>query len=229
MAKAVYFKGVRLWENLRWWHEAAPRQGESVALGVEQQNALLVPDSPNFLRSIEVTTEVAPVSATDDLSLQATIHAALMQERIRLHAVADSLGDLAWVEDDSQYATVTNSETAGSGVVVEHGAPQGSWTTEAGHYVLVCKKSSGLGFVSQITARNGGTPSVTIDLEVNIDNTWVLIPIAFHFPDVKYEDMDAGEPESAGSDKYRALVLYTFQGGTDPVFATDHDIDLDET
>jgi len=227
VAKAVYFKGVRLWENLRYWTGAAQRTGEMTFQGVKQTNVSLNPESPNFNREITVHTTIAPVTAVDDLSVQATVHAALLQEEKRLLAVADSLGDLAWVEDTDQKASVSGAETAGAGVQVEHGATGGSWTTEAGHYVLVRQPSTGLGFVSIINSRAAGY--VNIDLDVDIDATWDIVNIAMHFPDVAYQRMDPGAPNQVGDDKWRADVVYLFQSATDPVFASDYNIDLDET
>lgn len=227
MAKAVYFHGVRLWENLRYWTVSASRQGEMAFLGVKQSLSSLNPESPNFIRDINVFCEVAPVSATDDLSVQATIHAALMQKETQLIGVADELGDLSWVEDITQKGNVSGSETAGSAVVVEHGALGGSWTSEAGHYVLVRNPSTGAGFVSVIQARAAG--SVTIDLDVDITSAWDLVNVAFHLPSVAYLRMDPGAPNQAADDKWRSSVGYVFQGAADPVFATDYNIDLDET
>ena len=81
--------------------------------------------------------------------------------------------------------------------------------------------------MSIINSRAAGY--VNIDLDVDIDATWDIVNVAFHFPDVAYIRMDAGEPNQAADDKWRSNVVYLFQGGTDPLFATDYNIDLDET
>ena len=116
MSKAVYFKGVRLWQHLRYWNAYANRTGEMAFQGVKQAGIHLNPESPNFNREITVHTTIEPVTAIDDLSQQATVHAAILQKEVGLLAVSDSLGDLAWVEDITQKGSVSGAETAGAGV-----------------------------------------------------------------------------------------------------------------
>lgn len=228
MTRAVYYKGVRLWQHLQWIDPNASRTGASRKMGVTRTNGKLEPSSPNWIRDLSVYCQIDPVTALSGLTDPATLYASMLHEEARLIAVSKTVGSLAYVESLEQKADVSASFAAGSQVVT-HGALGGSWTPAASKYVLFRKPSSGLGFVALATAVNPGV-SITATLTEAIDNTWDVVNVQLHWGNVEFERMVKGRPnKEEGLDNWRADVEYVFSGEADATLASAYTPSLDET
>jgi len=116
--KRAIFGNLRLWSHGRSLNEQEDRGNPAqVALGVDQDRALVIPDSVNVHGGIEVTTWGGPGSALTQeawIALKAAIRAAL---RAR-HAYGFPL---VWCADDAFDEVIASGAGATYATVADHG------------------------------------------------------------------------------------------------------------
>lgn len=233
MSTICCFNGVKLWQNAKTLRAEPSSQIGRVA-GLGKKKGRIKPRSPNALYDITVFTSIPPVTEISTLvGRQATHHLEVLQTQARLVAEGRSYGYVSWIVDESHKLDVTNSETGGTGVVVEYTGS--GFTPAAGQYVLFRNPSTGEGFVTAISAVNPGV-SITVDLQkrnldrgldnVNITSAWDILLTAYHFPYATFERMSWREVPSQGEDKHSMDVQYSFVSESDAVYQSTYTRDL---
>lgn len=227
--RGFYFKGCRLWERGEEWHSVPSRSDGSGALGARRKYATKSGHAPNWQREVVVTTIVEEVTAQADLDQHDTLDVIARRIEERLIALSQTPGDLARVADVSQRANVTGGPySAGSGVVVSHDTPAGSWTPTAGRLVLFRNPSTRAGFVATISSTGSGT--ITCDLDEDVSTAWDVLPVVAVYPDVHFENVDPGRAElDRATDRWRPGLEFTFSSRSDSENATAHDVAMDDT
>lgn len=221
--RAVYFKGIHLWQHFQYWTPIGARGDDTQHLGVGRLRELNNPRSPNFGSDIEVHTHVDKTDAHGDLSLATTLELLWLQLAEELQDNAASLGDLAWVDDPDRKADVTVGPYApGSNVPITHGALGGSWAPAVGRYVLLRKPTTGEGFTTTLTAVGAGTVTLAA-VPVQIDSAWDMLDAQIVLPDVVYHSMDPGSALDAGDrEDWRPDVAFQFHNPASVRYSTDH-------
>jgi hypothetical protein len=232
MGMAAFFKGVRLWEVLQEWKPPATRTGQGQHDGITQTYAKHNPESPNFVRNINVSTVVDPVEKADALAdLEPGTHVliALMRCEQHLIDVATTLGDLSWCQDVDERANVTGGPYAGPATLaIGHDTPGGGWVPAVNRLVLV-RSPGGEGFVATIQAVPGGTAvTVAIPDGVTVTSAWDIVNVQVNLPDCAYERMDYGARTVFHEGEWRPAVDYSFVGNAAPEIATAHAVPVDD-
>lgn len=225
--KVVYFKGVRLWENLKHWKPTPVRSGSTRKGGTSRRLGKLNARSPNYFYEIAVHTDVKPISTPiTGLGYQETFNLAMLQVQKDLIEVSTSLGDLSWCQDDTEYVTLT-------GVTgVPGGYPgAGTWTyagagfvPAAGQYVLLRDPTSGEGFVTLLTS--GGAGSAGGTLNEAVASGWEMILIRFFFPSTAYVTMGGWDTANQAEDRHAFDVSYAFESEAHAVYPAAYLLDL---
>lgn len=211
MARAAFFKGVRLWEVCQTMPGWASRGGSSEHEGVRFTYAHSNPESANFRRPIKVRCVVTPQTIPSGYSGDVVIENTLLDVEADLISVASSWGDLSYSANEEQRADVTTGAASGSNRTVTMAARGGAWTMATGHLILFRKASTGAGFVTTIENVTGD--DIVVDLSATIDNTWEAVRIHRAFSSVQYQDMDGGAPRDESDPEIdRKEVVYNFVG-----------------
>jgi len=212
--KVVYFKGVRLWENLKHWKPTPVRSGSTRKGGTSRRLGVLNARSPNFFYEISVHTDVKPVALMGggiDLGYQEIFNLQMLQVEKDLIQVSQSLGDLSWCQDDAEVVTLTGVTTTpgsypGAGIWTYTGS---GFTPAAGQYVLLRDPTSGEGFVTLLTSGGGGNAGGT--LQQAIASGWEMIHVRFYFPDTAFVTMGGWETATQAEDRHSFDVSYAFE------------------
>lgn len=209
--KVVYFKGVRLWENLKHWKPRPVRSGNSRKMGTSRRLGKLNSRSPNFFYEIDVHTDVKPVTALTGLGYQETFNLQMIQVQKDLIENGNSLGDLCWCQDDSEFVSVSGPPAnpgsfPGAGVLPYTGS---GYVPAAGDYVLLRDPASGAGFAMLLTAGGGGTLAGTFKEEVSVG--WEVVLIRFFFPDCAFVTSGGWDTAQQAEDRHAFDVTYAFE------------------
>ena len=228
--KVVYFKGIRLWENLKHWKPTLVRTGASRKGGVSRRLGVLNSRSPNFFYEIAVHTDVKPAviggGALADLGFQETFNLAMLQVQRDLVEQGNSLGDLAWCQDDTEVVTIDSAvSNPGSypGAGTAHYTGSG-WTLAVGEYALFRDPASGEGFVALLTAVGGGVVGAAFQQEVAVG--WEIIRIRFYFPTTAFVTMGGWETAVQAEDRHAFDVTYAFESASHAVAKAGYVLDL---
>lgn len=227
--RAAYFKGVRLWE---WFQEGDPwaqRTTMGVHEGLGRSWADRVPDSPNFDREIPIYCVVDQMAAESDLSGLTSIENVLHDVEADLIANSKTAGHLSICDDPERKADVTGGPYSGDAAVVAHGAVGGSWSRQAGRYVLARNPASGEGFVAPIQAVDASATDLTFDIPsgVSVTSAWDLVDVQRAYESCTYLRMHGGSArdsgmDSAEGDQWRATVTYFIACNGAVLMATAH-------
>lgn len=223
--KVVYFKGVRLWENLKHWKPTPVRTGNTRKGGTSRRLGVLNPRSPNFFYEIMVHTDVKPVTVVSDLGYQETFNLQMLQEQAALIAVSQSLGDLSWCQDDTEYVTVSAVTMPGSYPGAGVWSYTGSgFTPAAGQYVLMRNPTTGAGFVTLLTSGGAGSAGGSVSEAVAVG--WEMVKIRFYFPNTAFVTMGGWETALQAEDRHAFDVVYSFESTSHAVYASGYAMDL---
>lgn len=218
---AYYYGGVRLKDAAHGWRPRTERTGEYRQQGVTQKWGTMNTSSPNFFESVEVVTDVRPTALRSDMDKRTALAVDMAAMRTTLRGMAqDVTYPLCWVQSVARRASVTGGPHSGTHDVPVTAWDDG-WTPVAGRYVLVRKKSTGAGFVSEIFSIPAAG-QIRIHCHSPIDSTWEVLETQVHYPAVLWVGMDDGTwpQEDPASDYFRQQVVYTFEGVVAPVYAT---------
>lgn len=211
MARAAYYKGVRLWEVAQVTPGWAESGGESEHEGVRQTYAHSNPESMNFRRPLRIRTVVEPQTLPSGYSGDVSIENTLLSVEADLISVAGSLGHLSYSMNETQRCAVTTGAASGNNRTVTLAARAGGWVTATGQYILFRKASTGAGFAAIIESVSGD--DVVVDLTQTIDNTWGAIHVQRVYTEVRYRTMNGGEPRGEDDPEIdRKEVTYEFVG-----------------
>ena len=231
MARAAYFKGVRLWEVAQVTPGWLARGGSSEHEGVRQTYVHLNPESPNFRRSIKVKCVVTPqtmplaYAARGDVVIENT----LLDVEADLVSVCTSLGHLSYSMDETQRADVTTGAASGNNATVTMAARAGGWTLTTGQLILFRKATTGAGFACLI--ENVAGNDIVVDLAATIDSTWEAIHVQRAYVDAQFMGMDGGGPRDMESDPEidRREVTYDFVAAAAVLMPSGSLLSHDET
>lgn len=209
--RRFYFKGVWLWEVAQEDPGWAQRTGELEHDGVLQDYLHAEPRSPNMKREVRCGTVVEKKEGAGGYEAGTSVRNTLHAVEALLIAQADVLGDLSYTEDHARTATVGGSFGSGAQTVL-HGAPGGGWTRATGQLVLFLKRSTGAGFVAELTGVPDSTHVQAVLAEA-VDVTWELIQVARCIRRCAYMTMDGGGATGQGGrEDLRLRVEYLFGG-----------------
>lgn len=214
MARAAFYKGVRLWEVAQVTPGWAARGGSSEHEGVRQTYAHANPESPNFKRPIKVKCVVTPQTLPQTYAKRGdvVIENTLLDVEEDLIGVSTGLGHLSYSMDEEQRAAVTTGAASGNNRTVKMATRAAGWTLTTGQLVLFRKASTGAGFVTAIENVSGD--DIVVDLAATIDSTWAGVHVQRAYVDVQFLGMDGGGPRDMESDPEidRKEVTYEFVG-----------------
>lgn len=217
---AFFFSGLRLKDAAHGWRPRSDRSGEYRLQGVTQKFGTINPASPNFFETVQVVTDIRPVTARADLDNRTTLAVDLSALQTSLRDKGDDqTHPLCWVRTVARRASVTGGPHSGT-----HDVPitawDDGWSAVAGRYVLVRKKSTGAGFVSEILSIPAAN-QIRIHCHSPIDSTWEVLETQIHYPAMLYVSMDAGTwpQDDPASDGFRTMVTYEFEGVAAPIYS----------
>jgi len=223
--KVCYFRGVRLWENLKHWKPSSVRAAPTRKTGLSRKLARSNPRSGNFAYDVAVHTDVKPVTAISGLGRQETFNLAMLQVQAALIGLSDEAGPLSWCQDDAEYLTVSGvtppGAYPGSGVVSYTGS---GFTPAIGDYCLFRNPTTGDGFVAAITAI--GTGTVTAILPEAVAAAWEIVLVRFYLPTATYLGISGWDTATQAEDNHAFDVTYTFEVTSHAVYKAAYAIDL---
>lgn len=242
----AFFNGVRLWQTALNARERPATGAETRKSGLSRTRGLMNPRNPNFTSTISVSTTVLPIdgdtpnskAAFSGYTRQATRMIYILKTLKQLRDQSMSFGDVAWVEDEDEYASITGGPyTGATGVTLS--AP--GFTPASGDYVLWRNPATGDGFVTAVAGYAGSVLSTTLQSytlerdrttglpilqDRTITSSWLCYRVAYYWPRSSPILMDDPPAPARAEDKYAMNVSWQFVSETDAVFSTNLSVDL---
>lgn len=217
--KCFFWHGVRiLGMNIGWIPTPIP--GSPVERqGTSRRMAKLSGRSRNYLWDVTTLTQVGPETAMEGLSdpaLDAGRQLAFNLDVVQFFELmlqhSFDLGDLSWVEDDTNVVVATGAGGTypGTLTVTYASAP---WTIAVGQWVLARNPVTGSGFVREVTMAAAGTFALdSAPLLADSEEPaagWEFYLVAMAFPDTIWMQPSAWEISSQAdncwADKFELL------------------------
>lgn len=237
--KCFFWRGVRIFGTLiRWKPFAIPlssieKQGTSRLLGE------LSVQSRNYLYDIKVTTQVEPqetYTAPDTaltIGRQGVFNLKFGQYQKQIVGLARgkravALGDLSWCEDDAETLGISGVTPPGgptypgAGVIAFTGL---GFVPAEGQYVLLRERTSGEGFVTQITGIPGaGFFACVLNQEVTTD--WEVFLVRFFYPNTAYVQIEGYDNPTQVDDCWTPELVTAFKSKSHMVYPSTYAFDL---
>lgn len=227
--RACYYAGVRLWQYFQTWEVVSTPSTAINLSGLTRLRGYINTTSPNHVSDISVRCVIGPVTAVSGLSVGQTMEAMLLQSQELLVTRGASLNSLSVVEDRARKADVTGGPYPQGGQVISHGTAGGSWVPTAGRLVLVRNPATGDGFTTTITATGTGTVTLTVPSGVTVNSAWDILDCQVYIPSCAYRGRTPGSAGLAIDDAFRRDIEYRFTSVSAPIYASAHNLDLDES
>lgn len=233
----AFFKGVRLWQNAGSLR-AQPQQAMQPKLGASRARARLDNRSPNVLYQIMVNCWIVPIGDTFHPDSKSALGSRGKQVSRQVYSaktlelLVDSqgldkgLGQLAWVEDEDNYMTVSVGSAGGDAASITCATTASGWEPSVGDYVAIVDPSTGSGFTTQVDAYPGGgvlgadMNDYTNDRDPSdgepvttphaVSTSYLVYDVAYLYDKVKWLAMIDPPPQGPGADKWSPNISYQF-------------------
>lgn len=242
----AFYNGVRLWQTALNARERPATGAEVRKAGLSRTRGLINPRSPNFTSTVVVATTILPIGgdvpnakpALSGYNRQTTRMIYLLKTLKQLRDQSANYGDVAWVEDEDEVATITGGPYTGVAPVALS-AP--GFTPASGGLVLWRNPANGDGFVTSTIGWSGGaltthlqsytlersrTTGLPIMADRTITSSWLCYRVGYYWERSSPILMDDPPAPSRAEDKYSINVTWQFVTEADAQYDTGLSVDL---
>lgn len=230
--RVCFYKGVRLGVSFKHWKPIPTPGAEGVKQGASRLHGAINPRSPNFIWDIMVATSSAKpmttLAGSHDAGPQVAFNMLVLRILRALLAVSQTLGDLALIQDETEFLTVNVAGAAAPDTPVAVSYTGAGFTPVAGDYVLFASPAhltgNGHGFVTKVFAPSGSNFNAVLS-EV-VDATWRIYLVSIHFPNTQWVKPEEWNTQDQATDKVSDNLPYVFRSASDPIWAAAYETAL---